>query len=245
MKLIVLGNYGTFPGKDGACSGYLLKERGLNILIDCGNGVLSKLQRYCKIEDLDAIILSHLHRDHTSDMYVLKYAIETKFAYGTMKKAIDVYAPITPRIERRGLNYMDVYNLYEIGDNIEVDIKDKVHVKFFKMKHSVESYGIRVESRGKVFAYSGDTSYNKNIENLAQNADLFLCEATGTESMNSIAPIPHLSPKIASEIAVNANVKKLVLTHFWFEEPRENYYKEASSIFSKVILSNEGDEYRI
>lgn len=31
MKLTVLGNNGSFPGKDSACSGYLLSDEGKNI----------------------------------------------------------------------------------------------------------------------------------------------------------------------------------------------------------------------
>ena len=244
MKLIVLGNYGTFPGKDGACSGYLLQENGLNILIDCGNGVLSRLQRYCSIEDIDAIVLSHLHRDHTSDMYVLKYAVETKMEYGTMNHPIDIYAPLTPKSEHRGLDYKNVFNLHDILDNLTVCIKG-INFKFFKMKHSVESYGMRIESSGKILSYTGDTVYNKNIYNLADNADLFLCEATGTKRMNSVAKIPHLSPEKAAQIAAKSGVKKLMLTHFWFEEDRQNYYNEASEVFQNVLLSEEGKEYII
>lgn len=82
MKLTVLGNNGPFPSPGGACSGYLLEEDSTKILIDCGNGVLSNLQKICPFEDLSAIILTHLHSDHISDLMVLRYAVQIKNARG-------------------------------------------------------------------------------------------------------------------------------------------------------------------
>ena len=78
MKLTILGNNGPFPAAAGACSGYLLRHNGKNILIDCGNGVLANLQRFIHFEELDAIVLTHLHSDHVSDMNVLRYALQIK-----------------------------------------------------------------------------------------------------------------------------------------------------------------------
>jgi ribonuclease BN (tRNA processing enzyme) len=82
MKLTVLGNNGPFPSAGGACSGYLITEGDKNILIDCGNGVLANLQRFIPIEELDAIILTHLHSDHMSDMMILRYALQIKMNRG-------------------------------------------------------------------------------------------------------------------------------------------------------------------
>ena len=43
LKLTILGCYGPYPKAGGACSGYLLEDETTKILIDCGNGVLSRL----------------------------------------------------------------------------------------------------------------------------------------------------------------------------------------------------------
>ena len=244
MKLIVLGNNGSFPGRDSACSGYLIQDGTTNILIDCGNGVISRAQRYCKIEDLEAIVLSHLHRDHTSDMFVLRYAVETKFYFKTMDKPITVYAPSTPEEERRGLEYNNVYNLTTIYDTMEVNIKG-LSCKFFMMNHPVETYGLRIEKDDKVLSYTADTIVNDNLKKLAANADLFLSESTATEKVLSTSNIPHLSAKQAAEVAKLANVKKLLLTHFWYEEERSNYLKEASTVFPEVLLAEEFKEYEV
>ena len=61
MFLTVLGRHGPYPRPGGACSGYLLEDGETRVLIDCGSGVLSRLLEIMRPEQLDAIVLSHLH----------------------------------------------------------------------------------------------------------------------------------------------------------------------------------------
>ena len=58
------------PGRtpDGACSGYLIEEDDTCLLLDCGNGVFSKLRRFRDYVDVDAVVISHLHADHILDL---------------------------------------------------------------------------------------------------------------------------------------------------------------------------------
>ena len=46
VELTILGNYGPYATAQGACSGYLLNADGFQIMLDCGNGSFSKLQKY-------------------------------------------------------------------------------------------------------------------------------------------------------------------------------------------------------
>jgi ribonuclease BN (tRNA processing enzyme) len=244
MKLVVLGNYGPFPGKGGACSGFLLQDVETNILIDCGNGVLSRLQDYCNIENLDAIILSHLHSDHSSDMFVLRYAMQSKLAQKTIDKRLKVYTPATPEPVYNDLTFNGVFNLHNIIEGMELEIKG-IKFTFYKTVHPVECYGMRVEKDGKVFAYSADTTYTENIIKVAKDADMFLCDANATENIKAKSNPPHLSVKEACDISKKAKVKRLLLTHFWFEEPRENYINDSIGLFNNLALSEEFKEYEI
>src|SRR4029078_5906487 len=45
------------------------------ILLDCGNGVFSKLRRYCDYVNVDAVLISHLHADHFLDLVPFSYAL--------------------------------------------------------------------------------------------------------------------------------------------------------------------------
>ena len=60
---------------DGACSGYLVEERETCLLLDCGNGVFSKLRQFRDYVDVDAVVISHLHADHFLDLVPYSYAL--------------------------------------------------------------------------------------------------------------------------------------------------------------------------
>ncbi len=75
MRLTVLGKSPSWQDADGACSGYLIEEDGTAILLDCGNGVFSKLRRYRDYTHIDAVVISHLHADHFLDLVPFSYAL--------------------------------------------------------------------------------------------------------------------------------------------------------------------------
>jgi ribonuclease BN (tRNA processing enzyme) len=60
--------------------------------------------------------------------------------------------------------------------------------------------------------YSGDTDYSENLISIARNADLLICESALPDHLKVKG---HLTPSLVGEIASRANVKKLILTHFY------------------------------
>jgi len=76
--------------------------------------------------------------------------------------------------------------------------------------------GIVTEKRpGRVIAYSADTAKCPEVIELAKNATVFVCESTYAYLDEDLAREKlHLSSKMAAEIAKEANVKQLILTHF-------------------------------
>ena len=75
MRITVLGKSPSWQDADGACSGYLIEEDGFHLLLDCGNGVFSKLRRFIDYVDVDAVVISHLHADHFLDLVPYSYAL--------------------------------------------------------------------------------------------------------------------------------------------------------------------------
>jgi 7,8-dihydropterin-6-yl-methyl-4-(beta-D-ribofuranosyl)aminobenzene 5'-phosphate synthase len=68
VRITVLGKSPSWQDADGACSGYLVEEDGFHLLLDCGNGVFSKLRRFIDYVDVDAVVISHLHADHVGGL---------------------------------------------------------------------------------------------------------------------------------------------------------------------------------
>jgi ribonuclease BN (tRNA processing enzyme) len=237
MKLTVLGNCGPYPKPGGACSGYLIDSKDTKILLECGNGVLSRLQKFCNPSDIDAIILSHLHSDHISDVLVLKYAIGIRKLRENKDFSIPLYTATDDKAVLDMLNYNDAFNIIPIKDGMKINIKN-LEIEFKRMTHPVESYGVKIKDENKVFVYSADTSYNEGLIEFAENADFFLCEA-GVLEEDRKDDTPHLSAMQAGEVAKKANVKRLVLTHFWPEYKLEKIMNEAREKYDSILEVSE------
>lgn len=243
MKITVLGRYGSFAAINGACSGYLVEDGDDHILIDCGNGVLSRLQRYCCIEKLDAIVISHLHDDHMGDLRILRYAIETKKAFGEMNQLIKLYIPETPVDVVKELS-TGVYDVNFITDGLSIEV-GKFLITFAAMQHTVESYAVAIGNNTSRVIYSGDTVLNDGLIQFSNNADVLICESTFAIASRLTAMTPHMTAAQAGYVAREAKVSRLLLTHFWFEESPEKCVEEARKFFDNVSAVEEFHSYNI
>ena len=75
MQVTVLGKSPSWQDAAGACSGYLVQEDDFTLVLDCGNGVFSKLRPLCDYVDVNAVLISHLHADHFLDLVPFSYAL--------------------------------------------------------------------------------------------------------------------------------------------------------------------------
>ncbi len=243
MKLTVLGCYGPFPKAKGACSGYLLEGEDTKILLDCGNGVLSRLLAICgDLNQLDAIIISHLHPDHMSDLLVLRYAVDIGKKMGKIEKSIPLYLPSSPKEDFDRVQYKEAFELHEVKDGMAINIKN-IDISFKKTDHPVECYASAFKKGNKCMVYSGDTKYDEGLIPFASNADLFLCEG-GIPEKYRTETTPHLSAKQAAEIAAEGRVKRLVLTHFYPDVKLPSLLQEAQEHFNGMIeMAEEGKSY--
>jgi ribonuclease BN (tRNA processing enzyme) len=240
MQLTILGCYGPYPPAGGACSGYLLQEEGCSILLDCGNGVLSRLQQFLKFEDLDAVFLSHLHADHMSDIMIMRYGLELAYNQGRRSEPLPLYAPAEPASEFERLPYKNAYALNPLKDGQKMRI-GPFSLEFGEGVHAVPSMAMRIQSSIGSVVYSGDTEYNRGLEKLASGADLLLCEANYLKADLENGLPNHLSSAQAAQIAASAGVKRLVLTHHYPGRDRKETLSEAAEHFSAVTLAREGE----
>jgi ribonuclease BN (tRNA processing enzyme) len=243
LKLTILGNNGPYPAAGGACSGYLLREGGKSILIDCGNGVLGNLQKVISLTEIDAIILTHLHSDHMSDMMVLRYAVDIMRKRGLLDKGLTVYAPPEPVDEFQRLDIKNVFLLTSISQELEVNL-GAIKLTFAKMKHPFMDYAVSAECNGKRFVFSGDTSWTDEIINFGKNADLLMLDAGFLDRDLTENP-PHLSARQCGLIARESGAKRLLLTHFWPGYQIDQLVSEASEVFENVEQTKLLKDYEI
>jgi ribonuclease BN (tRNA processing enzyme) len=214
------------------------------ILVDCGNGTMSRLQRYCRIEDLEAIVISHLHDDHIGDLRILRYAIETKKAFKQFNGRVKIFMPQSPTTTAQEMARHDIFDIEYIHDGMVVKLHE-LSLEFALMKHSIESYAISVEKGQKRLVYTADTVYNEKIISFSENADLLISEATFADLSSLNVPVPHMDALHAGLVAKGAEVKKLLLTHFWYEEDIDKCVEAARQNFSDTWAAEELKKYSI
>ena len=131
------------------------------------------------------------------------------------------------------------FNYYNDDRKIEAD---GLKISFSKNTHNILSFAIKLESKEGTVVYSGDTGFKHNtLTAFAKNADLLICESTFLRGQLR-AKDEHLYAYEAAEIAKTANVKQLMLTHFWPEIDKSVYLKEAKEVFDNTIVAEEGKQ---
>ncbi|GAB3072671.1 MBL fold metallo-hydrolase [Micromonospora schwarzwaldensis] len=214
MRLTVLGCAGSFPGPESPCSAYLMEADGFRLLIDFGAGSLSTLQRYVGLHAPDAVLLTHLHCDHMFD--AVSYVVVRRYAPDGPYPPLPMYAPsgapdrLASAYGQEEGSMEDVYQFYSLQPGTFPIGPFAVTVD--RMNHPVETYGVRLEHGGRVFCYSADTAPCEALLRLAQDADVFLCEASYLDGMDN-PPDLHLTGREAGEAATKAGVGRLLLTH--------------------------------
>ena len=244
MKLTVLGRYGPYPAAGGACSGYLLEKGDCRILLDCGSGVLSRLQRVVKPWELEAVLLSHLHFDHTADLMVLRYALDFARSRELRRRPLPLHAPPEPAAEFNRLLYKELFEPLPI-DSGETLVLGPFTISFLETVHSLFCLALRIETEKAVLVYSGDTENFDGLNDFAAGADLFLCEANFQEEAGAADPANQHTAAGAARLAARAGVKELLLTHLHPENRPVASLEEAREYFAAAGLAREGQTYRI
>lgn len=245
MELTVLGAYGPYPAAGKACSGYLLQDEGFNLLIECGNGILSRLQKHIDLTKLDAVIVSHLHADHISDLFITRYALQVCRESEPDLKKLDVYLPGEPSEERERFAENDFMNYHEIPTNGEHLNIGPFTLKFLKTVHPIPCYAMEIVKGDKKLVYSADTEYFPALEDFASNAGVFVCEANYQNKEIAQSLPNHLSAAQAAQIALKANTGKVILTHLSPKHDAELSLKEARDVFPHSYLAIEGESWSL
>jgi ribonuclease BN (tRNA processing enzyme) len=273
LQLTVIGCSAASPRPGGACSSYLVTSGAVNVLMDCGPGSLSFLREAINPRNLDAIVLSHLHADHTLDLVPLAYGLKYGPPVGDERKPrgerLALFVPpggkqflagLAEALEGsgRGGDFWAPFAIAEydpdgtlvVGSDSDADHADYLNFRFAPTKHYIPCQAIKITPPGDnphpVLVYGADSAPVESLIRFSHGADLLILEAT-LDTPEMPVPVGHMTPRQAAQVATDAGeVKRLLLTHYWGHMTPETMIAEASAAFDgPVSVAIERATYRV
>lgn len=210
MECRVIGMWGGFPKKNGPCSGYLIQHEGFSLLIDCGSGVLSELQNYIDLNDINHVILTHYHFDHFSDIgsYLFSRLVNTQL--GRADEELCVYGPADEAMQKQ-VEAVAYSRFTSFNETNQLEI-GPFNCTFMKNIHPVETYSIKIVCMDKSIVFTSDTSFTTDLIEFAANSDLLITECSLYEGMNGKGS-GHMTSQDAGILAYQSKAKRVLLTH--------------------------------
>jgi ribonuclease BN (tRNA processing enzyme) len=237
----VLGSGGPELQDKRASSSYLVWENGqARVLIDAGGGSALRFgESGAQMSQLDLILFSHFHVDHSGDFAAL---IKSSW-FEDRKRPLPIYGPpgndfmpettefVSDLFGAKQGAYRYLSELYVPGERGSYKMQPHVvvagstplavfrggdlAVSAVRVAHAaVPALAWRVEAGGKVIVFSGDTNgEGEGLVRLAKNADLFIAHNAVPEGATGVERRLHMPPSVIGQIAKDANVKQLVLSH--------------------------------
>lgn len=237
MKLTILGMNGPFPAAGGACSGYFVQHEDTCVQLDMGTGTLAALTRLTAPEKLTALVFSHWHFDHCSDVLPLLYRLSPTgplAVYGPEDELSPVRAILASMPQVR-LHTLHAGDTVQLGD---------ISLTAFTARHPVPALMYRLTAGGRTLAYTGDTNTTDDLPALADHADLLLADGLFTEATWDAAK-PHLSAAHVAKLAAEASAARVIITHLSPAIDPETLLKEARAHRIDALLAACGDTYQV
>ncbi len=260
MKVTVLGKSPAWQDLDGACSGYLVEDAGTRLLVDCGSGVFSKLRRVCAYDDIDAVVVTHMHPDHFFDLVPYACAL-TYGPRGHGGRRTGGGGPPRPRllVPPDGTTLLNTLTVaggqprlldgaFEIA---EYDLAQPARVgsltlRFQPVPHYIPANAVDVRcATSERLTFGADHGPTDALDEFAAGTDLLFLEAT------LVTPEPHghrghLTAAEAGAHAARCEAQRLVLTHISDELDGDRALGEARRAFpGPVELAREGAVYEV
>ena len=235
MKIKVLAS-----GSKGNCS--LIETASARFLIDIGityQRLKKELEKMnLNLDDIDAILLTHAHNDHTSGLKVLLK--HTNFKIYANK---DIIKELTVDIDKERIELYD-----------SIMHLNSTELTIFKTSHDAKgSVGFLITDDGSSLVYITDTGYlNRKYFKLLTNRNIYYIESNHDEKMLMDGPYPyylkqrilsdegHLSNETTSKYLkklVGDSTKYIILAHL----SEHNNKEELAYTTTRVALQDRSD----
>ena len=255
FKITILGSGAALPLHDRNCSAQAVCIRGFRMLLDCGEGTQTQIRHnHIKLQSISLICVSHLHGDH---FFGLPPLLSTMHLCGrTTPLTIVGPAGIKELIENINaacgnhlqfdIEFVELTDMAE-GSTCQVyECKDCV-ISAFPLRHTMPCYGYLITEQNAAtparrYAYCCDTAPYPMLADTVRGVDLLCMESTfDNQYAEAAGKFKHSTAAQAAQTAAEANVKRLLLTHFSarYKESVDPLIEQAQQHFADTIAAED------
>jgi len=220
MRLVTVGTGTVVPDPDRASACHWIEHEGTTLLVDCGAGALQGLARAAlPWGEVDHLLISHFHTDHIGEIPSLIFALRHGLTAprratlriwgpaGTERLFAAWAAALGPWLVDPGFQLA----FHELRPGAAAEMNG-LRVTAAKTPHTEESVALRLEGGGSSIGYTGDTGPQPELAEFFKGVDLLLAECSLPDDL---VEGNHLSPTQLAQLASQAGVGRLVVTHVY------------------------------
>ena len=255
IKLLALGTSSQVPTRKRNHNGYLFRFDDVDFLFDPGEGTQLQLARAeVGVERIQRVFLTHFHGDHCLGLA----GVVQLLSAAEVEAPVQFHFPVSGRryYERAlGASIYDLKVTFQArpvrDEGLQFD-DGRFRVTARKLSHGVPTVGYRLEvsREGRspfVLAFSMDTRVCAGARALAEGADVLVSECTylSTEEQEA-QERGHMTATHAAQLARDAGVQHLILTHFSQRYPANGpFLSEARAIHPHVTALSDLRSYTL
>ncbi|TCP30895.1 ribonuclease Z [Scopulibacillus darangshiensis] len=266
LTLTMLGTGSPKPNLERSGPAQVITIDNTPILIDCGEGTVRQLMKMeINPADINYLCFTHLHSDHVFgyEHFLLggwslgRRKLTIIGPKGTRRfheRVLEMFEEdidyrLSLGIPGQGLMDVTIIELEDEGGLVDTEMPAKITTT--PVIHNVKTFAFRFDIGAKAITISGDTAPVDSLVKLAKGSDILVQDAAiNTSSINSQTSDDgnlkniwkrleneHCTPAQAGALAKEADVKKLVMTHFLPNVDAELASKEASEVFDGEVIA--------
>jgi ribonuclease BN (tRNA processing enzyme) len=240
VRLTILGS-GTNVHPKRAAAGYVIRT-DQTLLLDFGPRTLMNLmQTGVNRHRIEYILFSHYHSDHFADFIPFFFDAVFYSNYLGTRPDLTLIGPRgTTRLFRTLIATLPGFKKARFKTRFK-EVADRAFrignttVLPQSVTHSpgLHCLGYRVEYRGKAFAYSGDAQYCRSLVRLCRDVDLAVLDCSFPANKPGKG---HLHAGECGQVAAEAGVSRLILSHFYPIAERYNVREQAGERFGGMVM---------
>ena len=239
FRVTLLGTGAPPPRLDRFGPSTLVEVGEEKFIFDAGRGAMQRLHQLAiPFSEISGLFLTHHHSDHVVGFPDLWLTGWIGRPWGQRAQPLPVYGPegtqqmmehlplafhVDIRVRSRSYPPDGVrLDAHEIRQGAVFD-RDDIRISAFEVDHGGEelpAYGYRIDYQGRSAVLSGDTTFNENLIDHAQGADLLVHEVTAVSGKAAEDPqqlkrigANHTTPDQAGEVFARVRPKLAVYNH--------------------------------